>query len=262
LDSYIGELRGELFGSLAVPEEPPAALSSVVDNTAIISNRCQGESAIQGAYFQSCMADSRRDFNWPATGNLVIEQGSIGPSATGEALWNAAHLLSDYLATKLGPDYFRGKRVIELGCGTALPSIVAAKLGAASVVATDIAPEVVARARRNVELNKAGVQVQELAWGNSIADEDIAGSFDVVLASDVLWVLGTWRPFSLTVRDLLSPRGTLMLAETGHDQLALPAALANFRNVAEGAGLAFDDSIPLPYQVGGFDAQVVRAHVR
>ena len=229
--------------------------------------RCVTEEPINGAYFQGCMGDKERSFEWAKpVGRVVIEQGRIGPSNTGETLWNAAVLLADHMATALGPDYFQGKRVLELGCGTALPSIVAARLGA-RVVATDITDQVLARAKRNVDRNACGdVTVQPLVWGALLdgSYEQLSGQFDVVIASDLLWVLGSWKPLAATARELLSADGDFLLAETGHDQLALPAALAGFRTVAESSGLAIDDERTTPLQLvtDGYDAQLVVSHRR
>ena len=88
------------------------------------------------------------------------------------------------------------------------------------------------------------------------------GQFDVVIASDVLWVLGSWPPLAAAARQMLAPGGDFLLAETGHDQLPLPAALAGFRTVAESSGLIIDDArtVPLPLQVDGYDAQLIVAH--
>ena len=79
------------------------------------------------------MTDPERTFLWPSpVGAITIEQGPIGPSNTGETLWNAAVLMADHMATCLGPEYFAGKSVLELGCGTALSilsSILSSILG-------------------------------------------------------------------------------------------------------------------------------------
>ena len=97
---------------------------SVANERSVVAPRCRVEEPINGAYLQTCMNDARRDFEWPGVGKVSIEQGELGPSATGEVVWNSAQLLADYEATVLGPaGYFRGKRVIELGCGTGLPSV-------------------------------------------------------------------------------------------------------------------------------------------
>lgn len=238
----------------ASAEAPPSSLMQ----------RCIKEESINGAYFQGCMGDAERIFQWPSVGRIAIEQGPIGPSNTGETLWNAAVLLADHMATTLGPDYFRGKRVIELGCGTALPSIVASKLGA-EVLATDLTVEVISRAQRNVQRNGAQAKVQRLSWGRLLdGDYDGLDKFDIVLASDVLWVLGSWKPLAVTARELLTKDGDFLLAETGHDQLPLPAALAGYRTVAESAGLVIDEArtVPLQLKTDGFDAQLLVAHRR
>jgi len=205
-------------------------------------------------------------------GAITIEQGPIGPSNTGETLWNAAVLMADHMATSLGHDYFVGKRVLELGCGTALPSIVASRCGAKQVVATDIATDVLERAKRNVARNgkvasasaPSAVELRKYVWGSTTDEQADAmeGTFDVVLASDVLWVLGSWRPLAAAARQMLAPGGDFLLAETGHDSLPLPAALAGFRTVAESSGLVMDDArtMPLPFQVDGYDAQLIVAH--
>ena len=51
-------------------------------------------------------------------------------------LWPSGLALADYVATL----DLAGRRVLELGCGLALPSFAAA-LGGADVLATDWAPE-------------------------------------------------------------------------------------------------------------------------
>ena len=114
------------------------------------------------------------------------------------------------------------------------------------------------------ERGTAAVIGDAYVWG-SITDEESAameGTFDVVIASDVLWVLGSWPPLAAAARQMLAPGGDFLLAETGHDQLPLPAALAGFRTVAESSGLIIDDArtVPLPLQVDGYDAQLIVAH--
>jgi hypothetical protein len=41
-------------------------------------SRCVQEETINGAYFQACMGDKERSFEWPSVGRIDIEQG---PSA-------------------------------------------------------------------------------------------------------------------------------------------------------------------------------------
>jgi predicted nicotinamide N-methyase len=100
-----------------------------------------------------------------------------------------------------------GLRVVELGCGLALPSIAAARAGA-SVLATDVAPEALALARRNARANGVRIETAAVDWAAPGApDGHAAGAallarrdrFDLVLAADVLYE----RPAAAALLDLL-----------------------------------------------------------
>jgi predicted nicotinamide N-methyase len=89
------------------------------------------------------------------------------------------------LAHELDGAPLRGVRVVELGCGLALPSIAAARAGA-DVLATDEAPEALALAERNADANGVRLATAQANW--SEPDELLRlGPFDVVLAADVLY---------------------------------------------------------------------------
>ena len=89
------------------------------------------------------------------------------------------------LAREAGDETLRGKRVVELGCGLALPSIAAAAHGA-TVLATDADPEAVELVARNAELN--GVERRGRRGGLDVGGrvEELAGRgpFDLVLAAE------------------------------------------------------------------------------
>lgn len=78
-----------------------------------------------------------------------------------------------------------GRRVVELGCGLALPSIVAALAGA-EALATDWSEDALRFARRNAERNGAALETSRVAWD---APEALGARapFDLVLAADVLY---------------------------------------------------------------------------
>lgn len=78
-----------------------------------------------------------------------------------------------------------GLAVVELGCGLALPSIVAALAGA-SALATDWSSEALAYAKRNASANGARLETAHVAWAD--ADGLVARApFHLVLAADVLY---------------------------------------------------------------------------
>jgi predicted nicotinamide N-methyase len=79
---------------------------------------------------------------------------------------------------------FAGKRILEVGCGLAIPSLVAAKLGA-QVVATDFHPEVPRFLESNLAINQVeSVRYEHIDWSKGFPD---LGEFDWVMGSDVLY---------------------------------------------------------------------------
>ena len=174
------------------------------------------------------------------------------------AIWPGGELLASFLT----PALVRGRRVLELGCGTGLPGIVAARLGASRLVLTDGTAEVLARAKQNAASNLKDVPwaAQQLNFGE-VTPEDLAGKFDVLIASDVLYQSSGWRPLAQTAGELLAPNGVLLVAEAGHETSPADATLGGFRVVAEGSGLAFDEE-PETLGEGGYNAKLVRVRRR
>jgi predicted nicotinamide N-methyase len=89
------------------------------------------------------------------------------------------------LARELDRVDLRGHRVVELGCGLGLPSLVAARAGA-RVLATDTDPEALELLARNAEANGLRIETARVDWAEP--DELIRRApFDLVLAADVLY---------------------------------------------------------------------------
>jgi ribosomal protein L11 methyltransferase len=77
-----------------------------------------------------------------------------------------------------------GARVLDVGCGSGILSIAAAKLGASAVRAVDIDPVCVRVSAENVALNNVAVEVCEGSLGEAWPFEDAPdGAFDVVVAN-------------------------------------------------------------------------------
>ena len=115
-------------------------------------------------------------------------------TSTAGVVWDASKGMCDFLESR--PEEVAGKRVLELGCGTALPGLVAAVLGASDVLLTDMAealgPPRDAVARNAALLKDAGalqnVEVAALMWGEGQLQDSILGrgNVDVLIAADVL----------------------------------------------------------------------------
>ena len=110
------------------------------------------------------------------------------------------------LARELAGVPLRGQRVLELGCGLALPSLAAARAGAV-VLATDIEDEALELVARNARLN--GVQVEAMRSDWSSPDELVRRApFDLVFASDVLYERHSVAPL-LSLLPRLAPEAWL-----------------------------------------------------
>ena len=89
------------------------------------------------------------------------------------------------LARELDSVALRGLRVVELGCGLAVPSIAAARAGA-DVLATDACAEALTLVARNAHANDVHIETAMVDWAEP--DELVErGPFDLVLAADVLY---------------------------------------------------------------------------
>jgi predicted nicotinamide N-methyase len=78
-----------------------------------------------------------------------------------------------------------GLRVVELGCGLALPSLAAALAGA-RVLATDWSPDAIALVQENARRNGVEVDAAVVRWSDPARLVD-GGPWQLVLAADVLY---------------------------------------------------------------------------
>ncbi len=99
------------------------------------------------------------------------------------ALWPSARALAEILCS-LDKQELDGKTFLEVGCGLALPSMLASRLGAL-VMASDFHPDVELFFSRNIERNSlANVVYRPQSWGELSGN---LGTFDIIVGSDVLY---------------------------------------------------------------------------
>jgi len=127
----------------------------------------------------------------PRDGQIVIE---LDP---GMAFGTGTHETTRMCAV-LGEKYLNpGDRVLDLGCGTAILSLVAAKLGAGSVLAVDIDEAAVQTAQQNV-INNGEAQRIEVRKG--VLDDIPHQPFDLILiniiADVILSLTGSIRNYT------------------------------------------------------------------
>ena len=126
-------------------------------------------------------------------------------------LWPAAMALAAAL-----PEV-RGLRVVELGCGLGVPSLVAAARGA-DVTATDWADDAIRLLRENAARNMLDVRAETRDWR-----DDWEATFDLALAADVLYERRNVEPL-LERLNALAPVALVGLAGRPYEQAFLTAA--------------------------------------
>ena len=127
-------------------------------------------------------------------------------------LWPSGLALAQHLATL----DVAVKRVLELGCGLALPSFAAA-VGSANVTATDWAREAVDLVAVNAAANRLVVTPAELDWSSGV--ENI-GRFDLVLAADVLYEERNAEPLVTLLGAVVARGGAALVADPGRRHAA------------------------------------------
>ncbi|GAB2554102.1 50S ribosomal protein L11 methyltransferase [Spirosoma aerophilum] len=106
---------------------------------------------------------------------------------------------------QLGLD-FSGTSVLDVGSGTGILAVLAAKMGATNVLAFDIEEWAVENARENAELNECP---QVTVFQGTIADVDPANQYEIVLANINRNVLLAEIP---TYTNLLKQNGHLVVS--------------------------------------------------
>jgi predicted nicotinamide N-methyase len=126
--------------------------------------------------------------------------------------WSELWPSSLVLAEALHEHPPRGWRVLELGCGLGVPSIVAKLEGASEVVACDWMGEAVEAAVANAARN--GVQVRGLVASWFEPEPLLAeGPFDLVIAADVLYEARNAEPLLALLPRLLATGGQAWIAD-------------------------------------------------
>ncbi|KAG6903314.1 hypothetical protein C0995_013067 [Termitomyces sp. Mi166 len=147
----------------------------------------------------------------PGCGGITWPAGEVCSSPLGRDVSDDGKVLSSYL-TKRGPEFVHGRNILELGSGTGLVGLVAAKLqlqkttsagtSTPSVYITDQAP-LLEIMDRNVQLNdlSSTVAVAELNWGTPLPPS--LSVPDLVLAADCVYFEPAFPLLVQTLCDLV-----------------------------------------------------------
>ena len=119
-------------------------------------------------------------------------------------LWKASWILADFLAQrKVNP----AERLLEIGGGLGLVSIVGFACGH-RVTMTEYNPHALQFAKANAHLNNcAQLPVVSLDW----YQPNLTGSFDTILASEVIYKSQDFAPLLNLFQSYLAPSGEIIL---------------------------------------------------
>lgn len=150
-------------------------------------------------------------FDWLKACNLPdVEIEHLAPYFG--TIWPSALALAEWMAREGESSRLAGKRVLELGCGLAVPSFVAAYYGA-EVVLSDSHPDVPRFLKRNVQLNFDLDLFYVPAHHKD--SPPLAERFDYVIASDVLYESHHVDVFSAALNRYGSAETKVVVADPG-----------------------------------------------
>lgn len=112
------------------------------------------------------------------------EAEALGISSAQWSLFGVVWKSSEVLAREMADFPIQGKRILEVGCGLGLSSLLLNGRHA-DITATDIHPEAGKFLKENSRLNNgAHIPFFRVGWND---DSDSLGKFDVVIGSDILY---------------------------------------------------------------------------
>lgn len=134
-------------------------------------------------------------------------------------LWPAAVALADFLAAKT---IATNAKVLEMGAGLGLPSLVLAKTSQTRderhpILVTDLHPDVETFLQMNARNNQVESQIRFLSWDwrNAPQSTDWQNTFDVIIASDVIYEFDLITPLLKAIQHCLKPDGLAWIADPG-----------------------------------------------
>ena len=139
----------------------------------------------------------------------------LGISAANWALFGVVWDSSQVLARLMLDFDIDGKRILELGCGMALSSLLVNRRGG-DITATDYHPEVEEYLRRNTLLNEdAAIPYFRADWQE---DESDHGRFDLIIGSDILYESFNLAALARFIQGHAKPNCQVVVVDPGRKQ--------------------------------------------
>ena len=165
---------------------------------------------------------------------LIVKQNfTLGK---GGIFWDGSYFISKYLLSDLFPKNTNIKTILELGAGTALPSLVSLVKNNYTVVTTDT-KKLIPQINDIMELNKknfckdAKSFVTELSWEKKEDIEKVKKlmdnkPFDVIIGSELVYLDDLFDDLINVIRNLSDENTFIILSY----KIRLPSMVENFTN--------------------------------
>ncbi len=157
----------------------------------------------------------------------------------GEAFGAGTHPSTRLLAEWLAEHISGGERVLDVGCGSGVLALVAARLGAVEAVGIDIEPAAVSAAEANAQRN--GLD-DVTAFSTARVGEAELGTFDVVVANIIAGVL---VPLAGDIGERVAPGGCLAISGISAAQTSSVAAAYRRYGIELADPVRLDDWVSL-----------------
>lgn len=113
-----------------------------------------------------------------------FESQELGISSATWPLFGMVWPAAQVLVNRVIPEILSGRRILEIGCGIGLASIVLHRMGA-DITASDYHPQTLPFLKRNLLQN--ALSPIKFERGNWETDNPQLGEFDLIIGSDVLY---------------------------------------------------------------------------
>ena len=137
---------------------------------------------------------------------------NLGISSANWSLFGVVWASSEVLAQFMYHYDTAGKRILEVGCGIALTSLML-NHRQADITATDYHPEVSGFLLENTRLNQdAEIPFVRTGWGDAISS---LGEFDLIIGSDLLYEQNHVEELSSFIDQHAKPHASVVMVDPG-----------------------------------------------